>query len=468
MTRRAWNSEAVDAALAAWPFLPEGQRLGKIRQTLEIVARSGALEAADAEKLLAAPLPQSPEESHNCVLPGGVGARRTHAAEETPRSPDEALVLEANPMSTQSRERTRTSLKDLAKLAGEMNGPPSSKAALSGVHPTESRGSLASVPDPKSSDDSDSGLVDMAAVAKADPKAPERAKETPLAATGLFEDDGMPSVRPSAAPDVSVPPAAIAIPGPAPVPNLASMGAEPAEKKNGKGGVILLGLVAAAAVAAGSFFVFQITQGARATAGTASARSEVKAAAAPVAVEEAPKAPEVAPTPAEPEAPVAVNTPAPAHRGGKGRAAKAAEPKPEPSVDPKFVVKSTPTTPTDTTSLSAAMRAAAGPGESSHEAAAPKNEGPAVPAGSVPQRPSQGAVTGALNAVLPAARACMQPDDGTARASVVFGSAGTVQSVSVSGASGQADACIKAALGKAKIAPFAEATYPANINVRPL
>jgi hypothetical protein len=50
----------------------------------------------------------------------------------------------------------------------------------------------------------------------------------------------------------------------------------------------------------------------------------------------------------------------------------------------------------------------------------------------------------------------------------VFSSAGTVQSVSVSGgAVGKpAEACIKDALMKAKLQPFAEATYSAPVTIR--
>ena len=50
----------------------------------------------------------------------------------------------------------------------------------------------------------------------------------------------------------------------------------------------------------------------------------------------------------------------------------------------------------------------------------------------------------------------------------MFGSSGTVQSVTVTGgAAGKpAEACIKNALMKAKLSPFAEPTYTANITVR--
>lgn len=96
------------------------------------------------------------------------------------------------------------------------------------------------------------------------------------------------------------------------------------------------------------------------------------------------------------------------------------------------------------------------------------NTGPQFAAGTVPQKPSQGAVTGAIGAVLPGARACLGPDDPVSRAAITFTSTGTVQSVSVSGgAAGKpAEGCIKGALGKAKVAPFAEPTYTANITVR--
>jgi hypothetical protein len=100
-------------------------------------------------------------------------------------------------------------------------------------------------------------------------------------------------------------------------------------------------------------------------------------------------------------------------------------------------------------------------------AAGPSNGSQFAP-GSVPTKPSQGAVTGALGAVMPAARQCLGPDDPISRAVVVFGSNGAVQSVSVSGgAAGKpAEACIKSALSHARVAPFAEATYSAPVTIR--
>ena len=56
-------------------------------------------------------------------------------------------------------------------------------------------------------------------------------------------------------------------------------------------------------------------------------------------------------------------------------------------------------------------------------------------------------------------------DDARARATLVFGSSGAVQAVTVTSA-GDAEACIKTALLKAKVAPFAEPSFTASANVR--
>jgi hypothetical protein len=78
-------------------------------------------------------------------------------------------------------------------------------------------------------------------------------------------------------------------------------------------------------------------------------------------------------------------------------------------------------------------------------------------------------VTGALGAVMPTVRSCLQPDDPISRASVVFDSTGGVTGITVTGyAAGKpAEACIKSALGKAKVQPFAQPNYTANVTIRP-
>lgn len=89
--------------------------------------------------------------------------------------------------------------------------------------------------------------------------------------------------------------------------------------------------------------------------------------------------------------------------------------------------------------------------------------------GTVPLKPSLGAIQGALGTALPAARACLGPDDPISRATVTFRSDGGVASVSVSGgaAGTPAEECIRAALMKARVEPFAQPTFTAPATVRP-
>lgn len=259
---------------------------------------------------------------------------------------------------------------------------------------------------------------------------------------------------------------------------------EPA-KKGGKAGLVV-GLLALVAAAAGGVVVMKnqaaeptaplVAQTTPAEAPAAEAPAEpAKADPAPVAVAEAePTAPaddsfdpsqlpqagaahasKGAVVHAAPRANAKVAEPAPA---APAPVAKAAAPKKE---EAKPAEPSGPAG-----SLGDAMRQAAGPGEQAATAEA-KPTGPA--AGTVPQKPSQGALTGALGAVLPAARSCLGPDDPVSKATVVFNNGGTVDSVTVSGnAAGKASGeCIKTALSKAKVGAFAEPTYSAHITVRP-
>ena len=86
----------------------------------------------------------------------------------------------------------------------------------------------------------------------------------------------------------------------------------------------------------------------------------------------------------------------------------------------------------------------------------------------VPFRPSQGAINGALGIALPSARACLEPDSPMSRATITFRSDGAVSDVVVEGwAAGKpAEACIRTALGKARVAPFAQPTYSVPATIR--
>jgi len=72
--------------------------------------------------------------------------------------------------------------------------------------------------------------------------------------------------------------------------------------------------------------------------------------------------------------------------------------------------------------------------------------------------------------VLGAARSCIAGQPQASSATIVFGSSGEVTGVNVSGpADGTpAAACIKAALGKARVQPFAAPNFSLGVTVRPL
>jgi hypothetical protein len=71
--------------------------------------------------------------------------------------------------------------------------------------------------------------------------------------------------------------------------------------------------------------------------------------------------------------------------------------------------------------------------------------------------------------VLPGARGCLDPDDPVSRVTVTFQSDGSVQNVAVSGgAAGKpAEACIRSALMKARVQPFAQPSFSFGTTIRP-
>jgi len=89
--------------------------------------------------------------------------------------------------------------------------------------------------------------------------------------------------------------------------------------------------------------------------------------------------------------------------------------------------------------------------------------------GAMPVKPSTGAVQAALGAVMSGARHCVAGDEAPSSAVVVFGSDGRVQTVTVSGpAAGKpSGACIQSQLSRARVQPFAAATFSINATVRP-
>jgi hypothetical protein len=425
-------------------------------------------------------------------------------------------------MTTQSeqRQKERTSFKDLARLAAtpppSSVAPPSSAWGMGDAGPASQAGRL---------DPNDSGMVDLKMIATLDPRGAERAKTTPLAASGLFDEEAPPvSARASAPPasmssnsmaglgrasipserppmvaqasaqesaplSLSQPPASISH---APISARAMMGSGAAlpQKKKGSGGILLVlgGVVTLAAAAAGGVFYMKTHPGAL----TASKPAVVEPAAPVVVTPPVAAATETAVVAANDTAPQqggvdSVVTPeTPDQNDAKGVATKAGKhsagsktalaPKPEANAKPEAPAATaapkkpdtkTAAVPGSTDSLGNAMLKAAGPADAVQ--AEEKPTGPQFAAGTVPQKPANGTVMGAIGAVLPNARACLGPDDPVSRATITFQSTGGVQGVTVSGgAAGKpAEACIKTALGKAKVPPFAEATFTTAITVRP-
>lgn len=403
------------------------------------------------------------------------------------------------------RRRDRTSFQELAKMAqtppppslseqvSSKSGPLSTPAASNQlVWPsTPNLAGPPSTSGPWAGAESDSGMVDLKSISNADPTtaaAHERAKATALASEGLFEDppaaassappslasgdrSTMPSVggQPTshAAVASQAPSAAIsAAPAVSAVSSVAQATGTQNKKKGGAG--VVIGLVAAfGAIAAGAFFF--VSQKATPAPVAMTAPAEVKQPVAPAA-------PPVvaAPAPAVEEAPIAHPEPATgkpgrkhAKAGGGGAKLAAADSPKSAAPEPVAAKEAKPVGPFTGGSLKDEMEKRSG-GE---KGAAPEvaDDSKNAARGTQP-KPSQGQVTGAIGAVLMKARECLGPDDPVSKANVVFASSGAVQSVSVSGgAAGKpAEACVKAALGKAKVPAFADATYSFPVTVRPL
>lgn len=409
-------------------------------------------------------------------------------------------------MQTIDRERDRKSLQDLAKMAQGMTPPPS---AASFGQPVPSVRSVTSLPNEKKDD---SGIVDLAAASAADPNAAMRAQQTPLAAHSLYDDPVPPpppvsqpytraSVPPVSGPHIpaayayqqpapSVPPPSVHPSAPPPAyASVAPLGPQlssPPKKKSG-GVVFALGsLLAISAAAAGGFLYIRSHKPAAPVAAPVAAPAVVADNGAQAPAPNGAHAAESKPAEntMDPNALPSVSSPAKSSGGAHAVAAKphakavksegleeavAAAPvksaaKAEKAEKVEKTEAAAPAGPPG--DLGAAM-AAAVPAKADEPKPAAAAGGSAS-MGNVPQKPSQGAVTGAIGAVLPAARGCLGPDDPISRASVVFNSDGSVYSVTVSGgAAGKpAESCIKDALKKAKLTPFAETSYTANITIR--
>jgi hypothetical protein len=493
------NETALTHALHTWPDIRRTERdwaeFAECTQSdLRVRHAANSLQSISDEDLLSSPLPQADEEGHKCRASSGeirrVGEvnRTNEAARESSReSPD----AEDGIMGQQQSQRggDRRSFRDLAELAGT---------------PHVKRGSISEIRTKTTANDS--GMIDLEALASSDPGAVDRASVTPLASETLF--DG--GEDPPTAPRISVTPGSVAPSTTSPLviatPRVVSAQAtlrssEGAQASRGKFGRVAA-VVGLAAIAAGAFFAVRTLRPAQApTTSAVQVVDAVQAAPqAPVAVAQAPVPaanPGVDPmdlphagtivttapiVPASRRTPHVAAAQAPVATTPDTTVASSAPAKPAPKAAAKVAAKEAP----PSAALTGALGAAIMQSMNAQPAAAPAADTPAAPvaqalaapvpasapvgaSGSLSQRPSQGAVTSALGGVLPNARKCLGPDDGVSRAHVVFGSAGSVQSIDVSGFSAgkPSEACIKGALGKAQVPAFAESSYGATVTIRP-
>lgn len=118
--------------------------------------------------------------------------------------------------------------------------------------------------------------------------------------------------------------------------------------------------------------------------------------------------------------------------------------------------------------LDEAMRDAAGADGTKKNDATPASDDENKPK-NIPDRPPTGAVTAAVGSVMGAAKGCVSGADDVSRATITFGSDGSVKSVSVSGwAAGKpAASCIQSALKGANVGPFSQPTFVFGVAIRP-
>ncbi len=482
----------LDDMLSKWP-MPEQDQLAADEAAERVVAavEAGQLPASIDESLLAAPLPKTLEDQD------------TIAAPRTSRPGVATRGIGVESKMAKDRTRDRTSFQELAKLAQTTPPPPASSTSgpnpavsSSGPHapasssgpqaPSSSASGSLGVVRGEGADSSDSGIVDLKAIASADPSGSQRAQSTPLASQGLFDDESAPP-KPAVSEKAAAAAVASAVAQPASAKKVDEKKPveKKADKKEGGGGiVIVLGtLTAVAAIAAGVFFYVKSQRAHQTVAQTTTVTTpttpgdKVKAqpgTAAAGAVSVA-------------QADTEVDTQSAAQTGGGGKpifkfhskpgvAAGGASATPDTTataaggIDPRLQAN----IPVGNAGggsgdLAEAMKQASGGGTGLGGGGAATGGGGGNTGGSIQPRPSQGQVTGVINSVMPSVRACLGSDDPVSRATVTFQSDGTVKSVNVTGfAAGKPqEACIKSALSKAALAPFAEATYPVPITIRP-
>ena len=478
------SEELVDTLLAEWPT-PARSALEWDTFAEQIMAKVGT-DTPRVEDVLS--------DAKFLLAPTLEGAMNS-GSEATASHPVAQPHLEERMGAISQRDR-RSSLQDLAKLAAE-GGPLSQRAADSfAAPPMSQRGSERSF--------EGSGVVDLQSLT-ALPSSPSAVDvmmpanvgtgaKSDTFAVATKADDSAPVVAAVSAPADSEPSSIQESIPPMPVSITAAATTQETSGSNPRVGVLVGGVVGVLAVAAGALFFVMSKQPAPETSAAAStvavtAPAEEKAAIAPAnpVAETTTAAPTEAAGGLDPAALPTKGTEgatasnhathsdksaaSTTHAATSDKAIAAVTPKAtkESAAKEKKAAEPPPPSGIPDNDLGKAMKQAStggvvGSGVSDDKAA------PQYAAGTVPQKPSQGTLTSALGRVLGKAKSCIGPDDPISRASVVFASAGNVQSVNVSGhAAGKpAEACIKSAISQAKLnTPFAEPTYTTTVTIRP-
>lgn len=516
---RKIDEASIDAALAHWPSTPRSNRAWEDTADRVLARLEGEpTHRSEPEPLLEAPLPKEEDEPESVdSRTGDVAARKSGSINprplETARAAEERAM-----MSSEERQRERSTFQNLAKMANTP-APPAPSYPPGGA--------------PRSlSPDANSGIVDLKVLAALDPFRSLRSKTLPLAQSPARETppvapaphDPMPSSDAGPAMfDGALPPPTYEAPShvspwgpsgvhggtlnelvpeeldesaleeepqspePSPRPGrnvsalLASARAQLAEPppvaQEKKPNLVVIGTWGVAIVAAAAAVFFYVKGSPDAPAPTAAATTtESPAEAAP----EKDKEPVVASADDLPIAPSPTSE-------TKTKSVVAAKPAAPPVAAPRVTKAASTPAPekAQEEKVAAAPKATATAksGVSASDLAnltsepesrpAPKQEtadstGSQAP-GNMPLRPAPGEITTAVGKVLPNARACLSIDAPVSYATIVFESAGKVRSIAVTGgAEGKpAEGCIRSALGQIKLQPFFEPTFTARVTVRP-
>jgi hypothetical protein len=462
MTQGKRENDPFLRALAEWPdarrsALDWDEAAERVEARIAAGAKPRSSMQLSDEELLRPPLPQTRVEE-----------------ESMSRGPASDTGLSRPPGDRRSRDRDRQSLKDLAKLA-------------------TSGGAQGSVPPPSADG---SGVISIPVLTEGMALPPQPPQPSSRPSVPAPPSRPKPVLPPELRPIIESPRVA-----PASRPAVQAALAAPPEKKKGGGAAWAVFGVLAAAAAVGGVYLGMKGQGRGFFASSAPASSapapvvSASAAAPPVMAAQANAVPSSASSAvasasasvvpatalamADPKAAGGKTTTSggpPPSKGPSGRPTvlnasndslnSRSDSTPQPAPAPQPAPQAKPAG----TDLNSLMQAAVGVTATAAPQLAPANNDSAPQSqGNVPLKPSLGAIQGALGAAVPGARSCLSSDDAVSRAMVTFKSDGSVQSVSVTGgAKGTpAEACIRSALMKAHVPPFAQPTFASPVTIRP-